>query len=124
MRHEALLLATSNTIEEEARVRIGEHELCCFASRGRPAGLGRRYTVDLSLEDLGGWQVEDLGDVDVEPRVTPTGVGFGYVLVGRLDGARLDAGVVFEAQIFADEYAHLSGKTVRVHVDRIGIDFL
>ena len=123
MQYEARLVAVDDSIEEEVTVRIGDVELCCFANRGHPGDLDRIYQVELSLQDVGGWRLEALGDVDLEPRITRVGSGYGYVLVGRLDGLRLDAGVLFVDACFAD-YAYLSGTRVRVHVDRIGIDFL
>jgi hypothetical protein len=119
---EALVVALSDSIEEEVTLRIGDWELVCFA-RAMPEKVfaGRRYLVEMSIDwmDDGNF-VESETD---EPELRRVGDTYAYDIWGRLHGSVLDAGVKFEDPWLATEFAYLSGKQVRVRVARIGVSF-
>ncbi|AUX44910.1 uncharacterized protein SOCE26_063800 [Sorangium cellulosum] len=86
--------------------------------------VGRSYPVEVSLWALDGLVLEQPAAPVAAPRLLRRGDGFGYLVVGRLDGRVLDAGIKFDDPLFEREFAYLSGQTVEVEVDRIEAAFL
>jgi hypothetical protein len=121
MKYQARVVRLNEDIEEEVVVVVGQHELTCFANVcPYHIKAGDTYSVSLSL-----WAVDglELCVTTGEKAIARIGSGFKYGVTGVLHKAMLDAGIQFVDDLFAQEYAYLSGSTVFVEVDRIEVAF-
>jgi hypothetical protein len=112
-----------DNVEEEVTLLIQGLELVCFASHcPYPIKEGATYPVSLSLEVLHSYEVTEAKvSVPSMKRIDQT---FSHVVTGKLDGMTLDAGLVFQDEIFLSDFGYLDGKMISVKIDRIDAEFV
>ena len=122
---QALVLRLDENIEEEVLLQIGDNRLTCFASIC-PYVIKKNetYPVQFHLKFFDSCVIEVVSESET-PSILRVGNGFAYVITGRLEGEYLKSeGVFFEDEIFAKDFKYLSGKMVRLNVDRLDVEFL
>lgn len=117
------LLACSDLIEEEVVVLVNDIELTCFASIcPYPIKVGCDYKVIMELVVFDDLKIEKCKRTD--PKMKRIADTFAYELIGVLSGNTLNVGIDFlDDELFEDCF-QFDGQMVKLHVDRIDIEFL
>jgi len=126
MIYSAQLRNVSNDVEGQVLLTINRKNLTCFAYSSLPpdAKEGSFYRVELTAEVLNEYVVSELNG-EALPSITQVGNSFAYVIAGRLNRNRLDAGgIVFEDSILLRDFGYLDGKMILWRIDRIDAEFL
>lgn len=124
MKYYAKLISLSDDIEEEAFLSLGEKEIYCFIdSAPYPLIEGNTYLVEINLSFLDDELLDEADSMHLSfERVGET---FSYEIVGFLSGDKLITdGVVFQDEIFIEEFSFLNSKYVALKPDRVSISFL
>lgn len=124
MIYQARVMALGGEIEEEVDLRLGGVELKCFAAVcPLPVQLNHVYPVHLELVILDEYVIAESSNQS-EPAFSRIDDGFGYLVSGWLDGARLRVGeLTFEDEVLQRDFGHLNGKFLSLRIDRINVDF-
>ena len=125
MNYLAKIKRLSNDIEEEVVLRINSVELTCFVTVF-PYKIeeGSSYQVELTAQVFNDYLVNELSKEE-PPSIVQVGNSFSYVITGRLNDNRLNAGsIVFEDEMLLSDFGYLEGKIVSWKVDRIDAEFL
>ena len=125
MIYQALVLRLDENIEEEVSLQIGDNRLTCFANIcPYVINENESYPVEFHLNFFDSCVIEEVSENE-KPSIMRVGNGFAYVITGRLEGEHLKSmGMVFEDEKFANDFKYLSGKMVRLNVDRLEVEFL
>lgn len=122
MLYQVRVVRLDEHIEEEVDIEVAGHLITCFAGISPyPLTVGETYQGTLSLWAADGLVLSETQDDAVG--FMKIGNRFRYRIVGFLKGTTLNAGVLFEDDVFATDYRHLDGKRVCAEVDRVQIEF-
>lgn len=119
----ALVKEIGDDVEEEVTLTLNGFEITCFAGIC-PYKIyeGKKYPVSFEFMIFDEYEVEETTDEVVG--LEKISQGFSYWIMGKLDGAFIDAGIKFEDEILLSDYGYLNGKFIRLKVDRIDVEFL
>jgi len=122
MIHRATVEGISESVEEEAVIRVDGVRLTVFVTDWRlDAAIGATSRVELSL-----WAADgiEIAAVDGPVAVERLGETFGYRVVFKVQWTILQSVVEFTVESFAQDYAFLDGKQVVCVADRINAEFI
>ena len=125
MIYQALVLRLDENIEEEVSLQIGGNLLTCFANIC-PYVINENgtYPVEFHLHFFDSCVIEEVSESET-PSILRVENGFAYVITGRLEGEHLKSmEMVFEDETLAQDFKYLSGKMVRLNVDRLEVEFV
>lgn len=120
----AKVVSINEDIEEEVLLSFGDINLVCFIN-SCPFEIveGGIYLVDVSLSFL--------DDFSIQPSekgvfsLKRIGDGFSYLIKGIIyDDKILTDHIIFQDEIYQQEYSYLNGGFIEVLADRIGVSFL
>lgn len=124
MIYQALVLRLDEDIEEEVLLQIGDIRLTCFANVC-PYLIkeNKTYPIEFHLNFFDLCRIEEVSENEA-PSIVRVGNDFAYVIIGQLEGEHLKSrGLVFEDEILGRDFKYLSGKMVRLNVDRLEVEF-
>jgi hypothetical protein len=124
MKYYAKIISLNDDIEEKVILSLGEKEICCFINSAPYALIEKNiYLVELSLSFL---DEELISEVDCKiMSFTRIDESFSYEIIGFLSGNQLITdGVIFQDDIFQEEFLFLDSKYVILKPDRISVSFL
>lgn len=109
--------------EEKVTVESNGVEVTCFAVYC-PYKIeeGKKYSAEFDFVVFDEYEVSEIHNRN--SGIEYTGKAFSYLLIGKLEGSRLNAGIIFDDENLLSDYSFLDGKYVQVKADRLDISFI